>query len=130
MVSPFWCFGVTSLFGLLIFVSALYMHKGLEIEGDYIAEESINQDPNRSGVRIRTSFCEEIANNFYIACTAIKVKEFRNIFLWCLLSGLTVPTFGQYQYYFLQDELGIDKFTYGLLFMASGIFLTIGVLFY
>ena len=37
MVSPFWCFGVTSMFGLLIFVSALFMHSGLEVDGDYIA---------------------------------------------------------------------------------------------
>ena len=39
MVSPFWCFGVTSLFGTLIFVSAIFMHKGLEVEGDYLAEQ-------------------------------------------------------------------------------------------
>ena len=75
-VNPYWCFAIYGLSGIAVMISALSMNKKMEIEGDFEAEEVIDVDPNRSGVRIRRGFFKEVAHNFRIARNTLRVKEF------------------------------------------------------
>ena len=111
-------------------VSALSIDKRLEIEGDFEAEELVQTDPNRSGMRIRRGFCDELSHNFRIARNALKVKEFQTMYLFYILQGITLPQFYQFLYYFYTDVLLFSQFTYGMVAFVGGILLTVGVLTY
>ena len=57
------------------------MSPQLEIEGDFEAEALVNIDPSRSGVRLQTTFIQEVKHNFNVVKNALKIN----------LSGMTLP---------------------------------------
>ena len=46
---------------------------------------------------------------------AFKLPEFRNINIFILLTGLLVPSFNSFEYYFFMDILNISMWTYSML---------------
>ena len=62
---------------------------------------------------------QDISENFQEIKEALKIPEFNRMLMYILLSGLLVPTFDSFQYFFLLDVVGISKFTFSMLTMLT-----------
>ena len=50
---------------------------------------------------------------------ACKMRAYYSVILFLLISGLTVPSFSSFSYYFLLDEVQVSKFTYSMLAVVA-----------
>ena len=57
---------------------------------------------------------------------AIKIQEFYRVILFLILSGITVPSFGTFGYYFMLDVVKLSKFTIAMLSVIGYVCLLIG----
>ncbi len=57
---------------------------------------------------------------------AVKIPEFYRVILFLILSGLAVPSFGTFGYYFMLDVVKLSKFTIAMLSVLGYVCLLIG----
>ena len=71
-LTPYWCFGIYSIFGLAVFLSAFSITKALETESDIEVELAMQVD----GVNVgrRRNCCEELRHNWKIVRNELKLK--------------------------------------------------------
>ena len=100
-VSPYWCFGIYSIFGLAVFISAFFITPELENESDLEIEMAMQID----GVHVgrRRSCCEEFKHNWKIVKNELKLKVYQRTMLFYVCLGVTRPSFVDYLYYFKLD---------------------------
>ena len=59
-----------------------------------------------------------------------RIKPLWKFVLNIVLTGVVVPTFADFSYYFLTNEIGFSQFTYSILSLLSNATLLVGVLVY
>ena len=88
-------------------------------------------DPSRSGIHLRTTFCQEILHNFHVIRNALKgVRELQTTLLFYFLVGLTYPQIWNFLYYFTIEVAGISQFTYQMVAVSGAVWTVAGVLIY
>ena len=65
------------------------------------------------------NFSQDVLENLSEIKQAVRIPEFNRMLAYILLSGLLVPTFDSFQYFFLLDVVGISKFTFSMLTMLT-----------
>jgi hypothetical protein len=66
----------------------------------------------------------------YEIAEAVKIKEFKNVLLYLLLTGLLIPSFGSFGYYFMLDVVELSKFTIAMLGVIGYFCLMVGSFLY
>ena len=107
-LTPYWCFGVYSIFGLAVMLSAFSITPALEVESDIEVELAMQIDGVNMGRR-RTC-CEEMRHNWKIVKNELKLKLYQRVMLFYVLLGITRPSFSDYLYYFKLDEANLSQF--------------------
>ena len=100
---PRYCFLFSSVMGLVIAFFATRIDVSLEKEGLEAQTEG------------QQGFWVDFKRNCREIVEAFTVKEFRNVILYLVASGLLVPSFGTFGYYFMMNTVGISKFAYAML---------------
>lgn len=108
------CFIISAAISLLIAALATRLNFQLEIEG---LESQVNSTLGLWGNVKRN--CSEIKQG-------LMIKEFFYLIIFLLLSGLLVPKFGGFAYYFAMDVIGITKFAFSMLHILGFVGLAIG----
>lgn len=111
---PRFCFYFSSLMGIVIAFVAMRLNVSLETDGlesQNEGQEGIWADFKRNLSEIKEAF---------------KIKEFYSIILYLIFTGLVVPTFGSFGYYFMLDIVKLSKFTYSMLTVLGFFCLLVG----
>ena len=106
------------------------MSPQLEIEGDFEAEALVNIDPSRSGVRLQTTFIQEVKHNFNVVKNALKINILRQIYIYYLLVSVTFPFLWNFMYYFQRDVAGLSQVKIQLLHTIDGVWSISAILIY
>ena len=115
---PRHCFLVAAGFGLVLFISAIRMPVAVE------------QIEPTDGAAEGPGFWADLKHNLKEVGEAFKLREFRNINIFILLTGFLVPSFNSFEYYFFMDILNISMFTYSMLTVLGFAALLIGTQIY
>ena len=95
-LTPYWCFGIYSVFGFAVFASAFSISKEIENESDIELLLSMESGQSRN--------CwQEFVHNAKIVKEEFKLPIYQRTILFFLLFGVTRPTFSEYLYYFKLD---------------------------
>lgn len=113
-VNPYVCFGVYSLFGLIVSFTSLKLSTEIEESGDFV----------------KRTFCEECKFTYTTIRDHIKEPALYRSLIYFILLGLTVPSFDEFMYYFMTEEVGFSQFTYSMLILLGAGCLFIGILMY
>ena len=110
---PKYCFLYSCIMGFVIAFVAYRLNIQIEREGesDLDGNRTLCQDIRRSAGEIKE------------ACT---MKEYYRVILYLTIGALCVPSFSQFGYYFMLDEVHLSKFTYSMLTVLAYICLMIG----
>ena len=71
-LSPYWCFGVYTIFSVAIFASGFYITNQLEIESDIEVEQQIESE----NIDRRRTCWEEFKHNWQIVKNEFKLRAF------------------------------------------------------
>ena len=129
-LSPYWCFGLVTVFGFVIFATAFYLRAHVELESDVAAGMAEVQEDGSITVLRHRSFCEELCNNFRIVKNQFKLRLYQRTLLFFLLIGITRINYMEYMYYFKTEVAGLTQFQFGILSIAGSIFMAIFAIFY
>ena len=111
---PRYCFFFSSIMGLVIAAVAVRLNVALETEGLEAQEGS------------ELGFWGDLKRNCQEVKEAFQIPEFYSMILYLVITGLIVPSFGSFSYYFMLDVVGISKFAYSMLTVLGFICLLIG----
>ena len=106
---PYSLFLTQSVAGLVTLLVSIMMSPQLEIEGDFEAEALVNIDPGRSGVRLQSTFSDEVKHNWNVVKNALKIKILREIYIYYVLVALTFPFLWNFMYYFQRDVAELSQ---------------------
>lgn len=101
---PSYCFLISAMVGMTIAVIASGLDASFEEQGRR----------EQSG-----SFLTDVSRNFAEIGDALRISEFHNMLAYIFVSGMLVPTFNSFEYFFLLDVVGISKFTFSMLTMLT-----------
>ena len=102
-LTPYWCFGIYSIFGFAVFASAFSIKADIENESDI--ELMLTME---SG--IRRNCWQEFVHNMKIVKQEFKLPLFQHTILFFFLMGITRPTFSDYLYFFKLDVAHLSQF--------------------
>lgn len=117
---PRHCFLVAAGFGLILLMTALQV----PVEEEIVTTNDDNQNNHSLG------FWADLRHNIREVGEAFKMPEFRNINIYILFTGLLVPSFNGFEYYFFMDCLNVSMWTYSLLTVLSFVVMLLGTQIY
>ena len=82
-------------------------------------EEGMPIDQVREPVPLRTGFCYNLCKNFRIIGRAMTFKEIYFVVIFFIAKGILMPTFEEFTYFFLMNEIKISKFVFALLVLLG-----------
>lgn len=150
---PKWCFFWYSFFGLVVSVFACQLTKDTEknkaVDDGTISEISTSQENYEFGVRreringgasleslnqnpipLRNGFCFNLKKNCQAIGRALTLREIYFLVIFFIAKGILSPSFEEFSYFFLMNEIHISKFTFALLVLLGQICHIIGALIY
>jgi len=74
--------------------------------------------------------CGHAGLSFKMIYEALKTPMILKMIFFLFFSGLIIPRFQEYKYYYLLDELGFSELEYGLVYLGSTLFFILMVVFF
>ena len=115
---PSYCFYFSSLMGLVIAFVAMRLDVSLETDGLEDQDE------------LQMGFWADLKRNCGQIKEAFKIRPFYCLILYLILTGLFVPSFSSFGYYFMLDVIKLSKFTYSMLTVLGFFCILVGTQLY
>ena len=134
---PHWAFYWYAWYSLIIGVFACFLSKECEKDQmEFVTDARVSESEFSSGqenyveqqvmigvprhqVKPRDGFCYNIGYNCKQIGRAIGMREIYFVVIFFLIKGFLNPTFEDFTYYFLLNEIHISKFIYAMLVLVA-----------
>ena len=70
------------------------------------------------------------SRNFNLLCWALTLPEIYRLLIYFVLDGITNPSFQDFFFYLILNELGVSKFLFAMIFLVGYVFAVFGVILY
>mmetsp|Transcript_17214 Transcript_17214/g.23231 ORF Transcript_17214/g.23231 Transcript_17214/m.23231 type:complete len:381 (-) Transcript_17214:117-1259(-) len=110
-----YCFFAAGALLSILFIASLRMSTQAEVEERTTQSEGLWAD---------------LKHNLGEIVEALRLREFRNVVIFIFVTGLVVPTFDSFEYFFLIDEIGLSMFAYSMLTVLGYFALLVGTQLY
>lgn len=148
---PKWCFFYYSFFGIVVTIFACRLTKESErdkVIGDVDTVASSSQQSYEYRVRRdrinagatgaqlnqpvpkRDGFCFNLKKNLQAIGRSLTMREIYQLVIFFIAKGIIVPSFEDFNYFFLLNVIGISKFVFSMLILIGQICHVIGALIY
>lgn len=74
--------------------------------------------------------CKGFCRNFNLLCWALTLPEIYRLLIYFVLDGITNPSFQDFFFYYILNELGVSKFLFAMIFLVGYVFAVFGVVLY
>jgi len=140
-LNPYYCYVVYGLFGLFCVLNAYLLNPEIEededLPDDNLAVDAVVNENDIEAELVesnppahRRTFCQELKHNYRIIKQTLKIPAMYNALLFFILQGFTVPSFGEFFYYFSTEVAGFTQFTYSMLALVGSFSFLIGIILY
>lgn len=115
-LTPYYCFGIFGVSGLLVAMVACLIPSEMEEDQTVIIE--------------RRGFCNELKQNYLIVKDCLRCPEMYRSLMFFFFCGFTLPRFDSFMYFFKTEVAGFSQFQYTMLTLTGGFAMIVGIQIY